>query len=372
MSPPVESGGYALGAVCELTWASEIAPVRDAWAERAQDRSILLSQRVYAEGRAGALSGTYAARIADCGQVSDVMTCDGKLSRASTCKSYNRPRGCRQHLTCDVCRIARARRYNGKVRNGLEVQYARARAGARHLSWWTKKALRAWWRSTGYAPPHMLIVMMTISLRHTGDIRRDRRELAASWQRFRKAYHRRFGAFPFVNVYEITPGRDRLGHVHNHVVCVWPRGRPGDGGPGDWQLLRALWDDACRRQGRADFSASEKTEDAAGYVSKYVSKGVTTAGFDPILAAKVAAGTYNTRWVSSSRSFWLPFTPVCRVCKLKVRSGTFNFQRDATVDAWCSHGRGPPGIPWYGWDRVADYIADDSLPGHQATLPHVP
>lgn len=274
--------------VCETVWAQEMAPVRERWRARELDPRLTEAQREYAARRRRTLTRPYADRVAKCRTREMRVKCGCPDER-------EHPYGCRQHLVCTYCRWQRALHLTTRIRDALQDRW-------------------------NHAPKHSLIVMATISLRHTGDIRADRRELAQSWMRFRKSCHRRWGAFDFVGTFEVTPGRDRLGHVHAHMVCIWPRGTPGDATQGDWQTLQRLWvaastgRDGVQRSSRISFEASKRPRDAAAYVAKYIGKGVTTAGFDPQLAARVASGTYNTRWVVTSRGFWLPWPPPCKHC----------------------------------------------------------
>lgn len=303
--------------VCEATWFREMTPHRERWRARAADRGVTLAQREYAERRAGSLERAFAARVDEC-KTAGFETkcgCPGK-------RGY-RWHPCRQHLVCAWCRWQRSLKLTVKMRNALEHQASEhpRRDRARRY----------------------LMVMMTMALRHSGNVRRDRFELAEAWKRFRLACTRRWGAFPFVGTFEVTPGDDGLGHVHLHVVTIWPRGAPGDETQGDWALLRKLWLaastlDGVERSTRVSFVASNSGRKAAGYVSKYVAKGVLSAGFGPQLAAKVIAGTYNTRWVVTSRGFWLPFEPVCPCCGEPVVRATFDFTRDV--------GPPPPNIDW--------------------------
>lgn len=289
---------------------------RDRWAARIADPSLSASQHAYATKRYARLSGHYRDRERSCARVGVEVKCECPGKRSV--RWYT----CRQHLTCVRCRVERSKKLTAKIRSALADRWERA-------------------------PANQLLVMMTIALRHTGDVSADRRELALAWERFRKAVHKRFGKFSFVGTYEVTPGGDSLGHVHAHVVCMWPRGAPGSGEHGDWSLLRTLWvesaglgPDGVERSTRCSFVASGSPKHAAGYVAKYVAKGVTTSGFDSVLAAKVVSATYNKRWVFTSWRFWLPFAPVCRCCGWPVVRATFNFQHAANPLPWTRDG--PP------------------------------
>lgn len=201
---------------------------------------------------------------------------------------------CGQHLVCEVCNRKRTRKQRARILAGLTAAVERARARRRHS------------RSTTIHP-HLL----TFTLRHSGDIAADRAALARGWRRFYKAYHRRFRNFEYVATYEVTPGRDGLGHVHVHMVAMWPYR--------DWGLLSKLWRQSCPESSHLSISRAESVGRAAHYLAKYVSKGVHTAEFSPELRARVLAGTYGTRWFMTSVRFWVPFEPCCPQCEQRVR-----------------------------------------------------
>lgn len=192
--------------------------------------------------------------------------------------------------------------------------------------------------------PNLMVVLITISVRHTGDIGADRQALAEGWRRFYKAYHKQWGRFPYVGTHEITTGRDGLGHPHMHIVALWPRRKWGPGAPGpvDEPDLRSMWRRACPQSEQINFQASRSVKHAARYVSKYVSKGIQTDDFTPELRARALAGTYGTRWLCSSVGFWIPFVPCCPGCGQsvqRVRLTLANHDPDPFPDAAHSHRR---------------------------------
>lgn len=320
----------------DRTWSWDILPVRSAWLARASAFDVPCdckrgcktcagtgrvrlseSQRAYAGRRASSLAGSYFARQDACERTGSPTRCGcrvpGRAQEAFPARDEwtraTKPRegvawhSCRRHLTCDRCRRSRSNREGTRIRTAL----------ANHVE---------------RLPRGYHVVMVTVGLRHSGDVRADRVELSESWRRFRDSYAHRFGRFPFVGVFEVTPGEDKLGHVHAHVLCVWPIGRKGSGSGGDWQLLREIWVKAAR--GRSEvifFSRVKRCGDAAGYVAKYVAKGVASDEFSPELAAHVASATYNTRFVFTSRFFWLKWERRCTSCGAKVVNATFRWSR---------------------------------------------
>lgn len=267
-----------------------LEPRRARWAARAVEPAdgVTADQRLYAARRAKSLGTELEPRVAECGSVSVPARCLCPGTRWL-------PRTCRQHVLCEVCCQRRARRYGRRIREGLEsaIRERCQRLGAHGA---------ARWRT----------VLLTLSVRHTGDIEADHRALMDGWRGLYKAMHRRgWGKFPYVGTIEVTPGRDGLGHVHAHIVAVWPWR--------DWSAVARMWRAACPQSTRINIRQAYNTRGAAKYVSKYVSKGVYVDEFTPYLRANVAAGMYQARWVFSSVRFWVPFVPCCQACCAPVQ-----------------------------------------------------
>jgi len=184
------------------------------------------------------------------------------------------------------------------------------------------------------------IVLATLTIEHSGDVERDRRDLAAGWRAFYLAIRRRYGTFAYVGVWEVTPGTDGLGHIHAHVAMVWPWR--------DWSECAALWTQSCPRSTRIDFRGARRDgkpsdpKSVANYLGKYLAKGMEAEGFTPELRANVVAGTYNTRWVFSSRRFWQPFVPKCQACQQRIIAAQYRFRGQPYRPDGCSTSRGPP------------------------------
>jgi hypothetical protein len=263
--------------VDEDLWSSLMEPHRTRYEARSRDPLLTPSQVAYARARAKRLSESYIGRAFDCGKAGKRVRCG--------CGPAIMTYGCRQHLVCAACRIRRAKKQGARIYKALAAAHHEAERGT-------------------------LAVLVTISVRHTGDIGQDRRDLVAGWRRFYKSLHRQIGAFKYIGVHEITPGRDGLGHPHAHVVCLWPHL--------DWSKLSAMWRDACPQSTRINFQASYSVRGAAKYISKYVSKGVETSDFSPELRARAVAGTYGSRWLFTSVRIWLPYEHVCPCCKQPI------------------------------------------------------
>jgi hypothetical protein len=259
----------------------------------------------YRWARAEALSRPYTGRLEKCGVTSRMVECGcGRRGIARTCGA---------HLVCGTCRTKRARKQGARIRAGLEFAWQQRARGER-------------------------AVLLTLTARHTGDLKADRASIADGWRALRKRYHRRWGAFEFVGVWEVTPGTDRLGHVHLHVVALWPFR--------DWAVIARWWRQCCPTSTRINLRAARSVRGSAKYIAKYVSKGVEADGFTPELRARVIAGTYNTRWLLSSVRFFLP-PPCCPGCgrwPVVVSSVGAEWRETSAPDVW--H---PPDTPSRAW-----------------------
>lgn len=147
--------------------------------------------------------------------------------------------------------------------------------------------------------------------------------------------HKWIGRHAYAGVYEVTPGTDGRGHVHAHVLLVWPRWL-------DYGRVRSLWLAASRGSStRIDIRGIDcDARRATAYVCKYMSKG--SEALAPDLAGRVIAAFYGRRAITASRRFWLP-TCGCRTCGERVRRDPDPFDladqlREATrrgiVAAW--------------------------------------
>jgi hypothetical protein len=271
-----------VSAVDEPRYAALMAPVRARWLARAAEPGRGEVKTVYALRRAAALARPYRAKLSRCGQRGTVIKCGCKGWRGVALW------GCRQHLMCAGCAAKRSKRMTMRVRAGLEA-------------------------SMSAAPQHARLVLVTLTIRHSGDIATDRRELALGWRKLYRAMERRWGTSPYVGAWEVTPGDDGQGHVHAHLVVLWCWR--------DWGEVRSLWLQCCPRSERITFVARRRDNrpssprSCAKYLAKYLGKGVNTAEFTPELRADVLAAWYQTRAVFSSVRFWVPWVPCCPGCK---------------------------------------------------------
>jgi len=294
--------------VDEELYSELMAPRRNLWKSRAATAKGE-TRVVYALRRADALSRPYVRKLARCSKRGVRVKCG--------CKGWRGVRAytCRQHMLCETCQVARARRLGRRIREGLEAAFA--------------------------SRPHEKLVLLTLTVRHSGSVDEDRDALARGWRAFYKRLNAAYGRFPYVGVWEVTPGTDGTGHVHAHVAVIWPWR--------DWGECREMWLQSCPESERITFVARRRDgldsspRSVAKYLSKYLSKGLQTAEFSPELRTRVVAMMYGQRSVFTSRRFWQAFVPLCCACQCPVVVAQYRWSADRSAGADDRDGpRGPP------------------------------
>lgn len=307
-----------------------------AWAPRAQRRAKELRARAMelaaAEGvlvhhdarpgawhnrRAAGLGRGFVARLATCGPA---MVAAGKELRevpsmrvSCSCGQRDVPIACRQRWLCPTCQ----RRVYARMRARLTRAFKR-RVLASEAAWQAHRQPVGRKRTP---------VLVTMTVRHSGDLLADRKSITDGWTKLRKWVHRRItdtwpdaaGKFDYAMVWEVTTGADGLGHVHAHAVVLWPFI--------DWTDVRTEWLRATKgRSSTIDLrvtdgkSGAQSARDASNYLAKYTSKGVNVGDFTPELAANVMDSLWQRRVCSTSRGFWkragvVEGTCACPKCK---------------------------------------------------------
>ena len=188
-----------------------------------------------------------------------------------------RDSGCRQWWVCRACRARRLKPLAPRLMESIGARVVEAEAGGHRVA----------------------IRLVTLTVRTTGDVDRDRAELGEAWRRWYKALHKWIGRHAYAGVYEVTPGETGRGHVHAHVMVVWPRWL-------DYGRVRRLWLAAAGgRSTRINIvGVSGDARRATAYMCKYLSKG--SEELAPDLAGRVIAAFYGRRAITASRKFWLP------------------------------------------------------------------
>jgi len=265
----------------------------------------VLRQRAYAVARVARLTADIAPRLDGCGLESLAIAC--------ACGLVGAKKTCRQWWLCGDCRAKRTPTLGHDIRKGLD---------------WALSAAVTEWGAQGGIGVRPQLVLMTLTTLHTGDLVADQTALAEGWRKLYKRMHEDHGACPYVGVWEVTPGKDGLGHVHIHLALVW-RYR-------DWGRIREQWLNACPSSQYLTFVAKRKDGKAssagsvAKYLSKYLAKGADLRAFTPHLRAEVSAAFYNQRSVLSSERFWRRVTKCCKKCHERYRLAP----ESITVDVW--------------------------------------
>jgi hypothetical protein len=277
--------------------------------------------REYASARAARLRADMVPRLNWCGTESLHVRC--------ACGYVGAKKRCRQWWLCPTCRDKRMPSLGGDIRRGLD----------RAL----KKEVERWGRggAKGMKPQ---IVLVTLTQKHSGNLSADQQALAEGWRKLYKRMHEDYGSFPYVGVWEVTKGRDGLGHVHMHLAVVWSYR--------DWSRIRDQWIAACptssyltfvakRRDGKASTPAS-----VGNYLGKYLSKGADLGSFGPTLRAEVSAAFYNQRSVIASVRFFAKLVKCCSKCHQRyyLEEPEFESQRmrhEMTLGLYF-HGLEPP------------------------------
>lgn len=309
--PPAQAGPFLYpesqhlsdsGGLDEELRQTLLEPLKSRWRARAADGHLTPTQRNYAQGRANSLSKPYSNRLVVCGQFGSTFAC-GCPGSAS-----KRWFTCRQHLMCPDCAKRRGLTQKNRIRHALLNQWdRRAEREAGYVfddCDCERKGIEC--RGRGNGSRKTMAVMLTLTLRDTGDVAHDLAALERGWRAFYKRYHARYGSFPYVAVDEITAGTRGIGHAHKHVVVLWPYRC--------WAMLQRWWVDACPESTRINMVPAYSVRGAAKYIAKYTAKGVDTAEWTPQLRTRVVCAYYNKKLVQTSEGFWLRFKPVCPTC----------------------------------------------------------
>ena len=241
--------------------------------------------------RAEALGRTVAERIADCGRRRITLQND------MTGEVIERPIWCRQR-TCPECAQRASKKLRRRMRQVLTYITAEEQREKR-------------------TP-----VMLTFTVRHSGDVRADVQALSKAWARWRASWAayaagRGFArkGFAYLRTLEVTAGTRKDGHAHWHVLAWLPQWCP-------YKAMHRWWRKALRHESGREADESpgylrvdrvKSASRAMVYVSKvaqYVSKGLTgLEAMTPQVGAQVVDGLYGRRWFVTSAGFLAPREP---------------------------------------------------------------
>lgn len=240
--------------------------------------------------RAGTLTRRWTDRQAACLKETVVRVwCDG-------CgEVHERPVGCGQRAWCDACGMKAARKSRRKILIGIEEAYKAS------LTSWNRKRV-------AYRRPSVRLI--TLSVSHSGDLKKDRDIITKAWQRWRAWVQKRQGACPFVLTWEVTDGRGD-GHVHAHVVMVGPF-LPVKEAAHEWARATG---GAAEMQG-FDMRVSTSAK-AASYAAKYATKGCDPRAVSRETWLAFFRASWGKRSYSASRGLFAPVDsksspPCCR------------------------------------------------------------
>lgn len=303
-----------------------LEPVRERWRARELDEGLTAAQRNYAHARVQSLGKPYANRLQVCEQFGSTFACG--------CPGSKKKRWftCRQHLMCPRCARRRGLTQKNRIRKSLLDKFERMKLDRSHLEVADSCDCAAVGeldcRGRGNGDTRPMAVMLTLTLRDTGDIAHDLSALERGWRAFYKRYHATFGRFPYVGVDEVTAGTKGIGHAHKHVVVLWPFRC--------WYMLQRWWRAACPESERINMRAAYSVRGAAKYLAKYTAKGVDTSEWTPQLRARVVCAYYNKKLVQTSEGFWLRFVPLCPKCGQRHRA-VIELDTWTAAVQWTSH-----------------------------------
>jgi hypothetical protein len=226
----------------------------------------------------------------------DVVAACGTRWRSVRCKCgiFELKVGCDQVQLCDVCRKRHWRKWRKRIVRALDS----------HV-----RAARSRWHGTqrrGYMPG---VYLITLTVPHQSSIAGSRDLLMRGWRSLTKraSAGKWWGAYALT--IEVTPGTHGDGHVHAHVAVVssWV----------PYKELHEAWESitgAVVLDVSPPRRGSARSQDAAEYLAKYVTKGIDPAVFTGQKAGEMLVAFRGKRKVTTSKEFWRPLRDVDRKC----------------------------------------------------------
>ncbi len=231
------------------------------------------------------------------------------------CGTMRVPVGCGLRALCHQCQKVDLARQRRRLKSAI-------RGAVEQAQYFHASALERWARAGGAARgPRPLgpgTYFLTFTAESTGDLVRDRDRMQKAWRNVSKWASKTGQWSAYAAVWEATAGtfkeRTRTdlaehGHIHLHVVAISARV--------DYATCRGVWNRAIEGTGMRDaterhqrFSAPDFSnpahcaENAAVYLSKYASKGVSVDGFAGEDAGALLNALAHHRRYSTSVGFW--------------------------------------------------------------------
>lgn len=255
-------------------------------------RVTLLRSAEWAEHRARSLALARADVVSACEQRWRSVACG--------CGRMEFKVGCKQPQLCTRCRKKHWRKWSQRITLAME------RALTEERSEWYKTR-------RGMRPG---VYLITLTGPHSGDLETDRRLMGVAVRALFKTANARQWWRTYALTWEATNGTDGRGHMHAHlaVISQWI----------PYEELHDAWrramPDALVLDVQAPRTGSDEAGNAAGYLAKYVTKGVDPRELTGRKAGELLCALRNRRKVTTSRHFWVPPVHRCDRCEQPYRS----------------------------------------------------
>ena len=229
---------------------------------------------------------------------------------------------CDQPQLCAACRKRHAAKWRRRITEGMDD----ALRAERRDYWRTPK-----YRRRGMAPG---VYMITLTAPHSGDLESDRERMGPAVRKLLKHAERWGWWRTYALTWEATGGTRDEGHMHVHLCVIsswipytaeqaqgaeaWCPRRPGERRRRQ-RGLHEVWQDAVPGALHPHVNAPRRDTDeaasAAGYLAKYVTKGIEVDEFTGRKAGELLCAFRNRRKVSTSAHFWRLRDPRCPCCQ---------------------------------------------------------
>lgn len=276
-------------AAIDLTYSQQLGTPRNCWGNSISERDwaiiqaldghrtrfgarkdrqdLTIGQRTYAAQRYRSCGTEHSQRVESCGLGTIWFIKCG-------CSAGQVESRCNVKASCEKCATRIRAGYARKMELGLEAAL---------------EELRESKRGRGRA----LIRMITLTVRHSGDVATDRASIVRAWRLWRRWLADELGYSPeYAGAWEMTAGKDGLGHIHLHICLVTTNF--------DYRVAREVWQCAIGdSDAQWDVSVSSNPRKSCQYVAKYIGK--TAYNLPVELEAAWIGAQYGKRTVTASR-----------------------------------------------------------------------